>query len=95
MMLIFVSYDISENKSRTNLIKKLRHFGLHRIQKSLFAGVLNLNERMDLLNDLEIFLSSDKDSIIMFPICENCKDSVNIFSDTRIYMPEDKEFEFI
>ena len=86
-MLTFVSYDISENKDRTNLIKKLRHFGLHRIQKSFFAGELNLNERMDLLDELEIFLSSEKDSIIMLPVCENCKESINIFSDSEICLP--------
>ena len=94
-MLTFVSYDISENKDRTNLIKKLRHFGLQRIQKSFFAGELNLNERMDLLDELEIFLSSEKDSIIMLPVCENCKESINIFSDSEICLPEETEFEFI
>ena len=94
-MLTLVAYDISENKNRTDLIKKLRHFGLHRIQKSLFAGDLDLNERLDLLDELEIFLSSNKDSIMMFPICENCKESINIFSDYEIYLPENSDFQFI
>jgi CRISPR-associated protein Cas2 len=94
-MLTFVSYDISEDKSRNHLIKKLMHFGLHRIQKSLFAGNLDLNERIDLSNELEIFLSSEKDSIMIFPICESCKSSLNIFSDNGISLPEELEFKFV
>jgi len=94
-MLIFVSYDISENKNRNDLIKKLRHFGLYRVQKSLFAGNLDLNERMNLLDTIEVFLSSDRDSVIMLPCCENCKESISIFADFEILLPEDKEFEFI
>lgn len=94
-MLAIVSYDISENKIRTNLIKKLRHFGLHRIQKSLFAGDLDLNERKNLKSDFKTFLSSNKDSIILFPICDSCKNSISINSEEKIQLPNDIEFKFI
>ena len=94
-MLVFVAYDISENKSRNGLIKKLQHFGLHRIQKSLFAGDLNLEERFDLNEDLDMYLSSEKDSIIVIPVCESCKSSIIQFSDMPVTLPEEKDFEFI
>jgi len=94
-MLTLVSYNISKKKDTNNLIKKLYHFGFHKIQESLFASNLNSNKRMELLNDLEIFLSSDRDSIIVFPICGNCKDSISIFSGAEIILPSDKKFEFV
>jgi CRISPR-associated protein Cas2 len=94
-MLVFVAYDISENKSRNNLIKRLRHFGLHRIQKSLFAGNLSLDDRFDLNEDIDMYLSSEKDSIIITPVCESCKDSITQFSDMPISLPEKEDFKFI
>ena len=94
-MLVFVAYDISENKSRSGLIKKLQHFGLHRMQKSLFAGNLNLEERFDLNEDMDMYLSSKKDSIIVMPICKSCKSSIIQFSDIPVSLPEKKDFEFI
>ena len=43
-MLTVVVYDISDNTSRSYLIKKLQHFGLKRIQKSVFIGYLEAKE---------------------------------------------------
>lgn len=94
-MLTFVAYDISDNKVRNHLINLLRHFGLYRVQKSFFAGNLNLTERINLADELEIFLSSSKDSIILFSLCEGCKSSINIFSQRNISLPEESEFKFI
>jgi CRISPR-associated protein Cas2 len=94
-MLTLAVYDISENKSRNTLIKLLRHFGFHRIQKSVFAGDLSLNERMDLIEDIEIHLSSQGDSIIIFPICEACRDSIDIFSEYEIVLPHQLEFKLV
>ena len=94
-MLIFVAYDISENKSRNDLIKRLRHFGLYRIQKSLFAGNLTLDERFDLNKDMDMYLSSEKDNIMVISICEACKTSFIQFSETPISLPEKKDFKFV
>ncbi|MDR3223201.1 MAG: CRISPR-associated endonuclease Cas2 [Methanobrevibacter sp.] len=94
-MLTLAVYDISENKSRNTLIKLLRHFGFYRIQKSVFVGNLSLNKRMDLMEDIEIHLSSDRDSIILFPICESCKDSIEICSDYEISLETQLEFKVL
>ena len=75
-MLTVVVYDISDNTSRSYLIKKLQHFGLKRIQKSVFIGYLEAKERLDLANDIETYLSKDTDSIIILPSCESCKNSI-------------------
>ncbi|MDR3291961.1 MAG: CRISPR-associated endonuclease Cas2 [Methanobrevibacter sp.] len=94
-MLTLAVYDISENKSRNTLIKLLRHFGFYRIQKSVFVGNLNLNKRMELMEDIEIHLSSDRDSIMLFPICESCKDSIEICSDYEISLDHQLEFKVL
>lgn len=83
-MLTLVVYDITDTPSRSHLIKKLQYYGLKRIQKSVFIGYLELNERLDLADEVEIYLSKDTDSIIIFPLCKNCKDSALIVGDADI-----------
>ena len=83
-MLTVVTYDISDNTSRSYLIKKLQYYGLKRIQKSVFIGYLEANERLDLAEDVETYLSKDTDSIIIFPLCAGCKNSILIQGDADI-----------
>lgn len=83
-MLTVVVYDISQNNQRTFLIKKLQHYGLKRIQKSVFMGYLNLNDRLDLAENLNTYLSKETDSIIIIPLCQNCKKSINLVGDANL-----------
>ena len=83
-MLTVVVYDISDNTSRLYLIKKLQFFGLKRLQKSVFIGYLETEDRLDLANEVETYLSSDNDSIIIFPVCRNCRESILIQGDAVI-----------
>lgn len=83
-MLTVVVYDITDNTSRLHLIKKLQYFGLKRLQKSVFIGYMELQERLDLADELNIFLSNDRDSIVILPICESCKSSIMLEGDADI-----------
>ena len=83
-MLTIVTYDISDNASRSYLIKKLQYFGLKRLQKSVFIGYLETGDRLDLANEVETYLSSDNDSIVIFPVCRNCRESILIQGDAVI-----------
>ena len=83
-MLTIVTYDISDNASRSYLIKKLQYFGLKRLQKSVFIGYLETEDRLDLANELETYLSSDSDSIVIFPVCGSCRDSILIQGNANI-----------
>ena len=58
-MLTLVVYDISDTASRSHLIKRLQYYGLKRIQKSVFIGYLELNERLGLADEVEAYLSKD------------------------------------
>ncbi|MDR2545041.1 MAG: CRISPR-associated endonuclease Cas2 [Methanobrevibacter sp.] len=84
-----------EDKSRNNLIKLLRHHGLYRVQKSVFAGDITLDERLDLIDNVEMYLSSERDSIIVVPICESCKDSIMICSEYELTLPHQLEFKLL
>lgn len=83
-MLTVVVYDISDNTSRLYLIKKLQYYGLKRLQKSVFIGYLELNERLDLADEVDTYISSDTDSIVILPLCESCKKSILIQGDVEI-----------
>ena len=83
-MLTIVTYDISDNASRSYLIKKLQYFGLKRLQKSVFIGYIETEDRLDLANEVETYLSSDSDSIVIFPVCGSCRDSILIQGDASI-----------
>lgn len=83
-MLTIVVYDITDNTSRLHLIKKLQYFGLKRLQKSVFIGYLDIKERLDLAEDIDTYLSNDTDSIVIFPVCENCKNSILLQGDADI-----------
>ena len=47
-MMVIVMYDISEDAPRNNLIKRLRYYGLRRIQKSVFADCWKLKRDLNL-----------------------------------------------
>ena len=83
-MLTVIVYDITDNTSRLHLIKKLQFFGLKRLQKSVFIGYLETKDRLELVKDLNSFLSNDSDSIVIFPLCESCKNSIFIEGDADI-----------
>ena len=92
-MMVIVMYDISEDAPRHNLIKRLRYYGLRRIQKSVFCGLLEIEERFELASEFDFYLSSDKDSIALFPICESCVDSILI--EGAMSLPQKEEYVFV
>ena len=92
-MLTVIIYDIEETKNRNDLIKKLRHYGLKRIQKSVFSGYLDQEKRNKIKNEIEENMLSEKDSIIQLEICENCKDRITAIGNNKI--PSDKEEEYM
>jgi CRISPR-associated protein Cas2 len=60
-------YDISENKTRNKAAKYCKNKGLYRVQKSIFLGELNKNQKDELKIMLEMIVDEDTDSIYIFP----------------------------
>ncbi len=68
-MLVWVIYDISDNRIRNNIAKFCKGYGLYRVQKSAFLGDLNKNEIDELGLRCEELIE-DEDSVYIFPMCE-------------------------
>jgi len=70
-MLVWVIYDISDTKKRTSIAKTCKNYGLYRVQLSAFLGTLNSNEIDELALRCEDTIDSEKDSVYIFPMCED------------------------
>lgn len=69
-MLVWVIYDITENKIRQKVSERCKNYGLYRVQKSVFLGDLNSNERDSLAVECEELIDEDRDSVYVFPMDE-------------------------
>jgi CRISPR-associated protein Cas2 len=70
-MLVWVVYDIVENKVRNKVAKLCKEYGLYRVQKSAFLGNLNRNEIDELGLRCKELIDPEKDSLYLFPMCED------------------------
>jgi len=68
MTMIWVIYDIVEDKVRNKVAKVCLNKGLYRVQKSVFLGTLNANQRDSLTLECEMLINSDVDSVYIFPM---------------------------
>ena len=76
-MLVWVIYDISENKIRNRVVKICKKYGLFRVQKSAFLGDLNNNQWDSLAIECDEVIE-DTDSVYVFPMCESCFKGIHL-----------------
>jgi len=69
-MLVWVIYDITENSTRKKVSDRCKDYGLYRVQKSVFLGDLNSNQRDSLAIECEEIIDIDIDSVYIFPMDE-------------------------
>lgn len=69
-MLLWIIYDITNDKKRTKIAKACKSYGLYRVQKSAFLGNLNNNEIDELSLRCENIIDKEVDSVYIFPICD-------------------------
>jgi CRISPR-associated protein Cas2 len=67
-MLVWVIYDIVNDKTRNKVIRKCKNVGLYRVQKSVFLGDVEENVLDELKLELEDLVDLDKDSVYVFPM---------------------------
>ncbi|TDA39533.1 MAG: CRISPR-associated endonuclease Cas2 [Candidatus Methanomethylicota archaeon] len=82
-MITLVIYDIADDSKRTKLSNHIKQYGLRRIQYSGFKGDLNPNDRHVLIQEVSKFLSGDRDSIYVIPLCTSCAKCVSIISKRK------------
>ncbi len=65
---MWVVYDIADNSTRNRVARICLDKGLYRVQKSVFLGNLNANERDSLALECEEVIDPDVDSVYVFPM---------------------------
>ncbi len=76
-MLVWVIYDISENRIRSRVAKLCKGYGLFRVQKSAFLGDLNRNQSDSLALECQEAID-ESDSVYVFPMCEDCFEKIKL-----------------
>ena len=69
-MLVWVIYDIIENRVRNKVAKACLGAGIYRVQKSVFLGELDTNQIDQLCLKIKSFINKHKDSVYIFPLCD-------------------------
>lgn len=70
-MYTIATFDCKFKTNRKNIEKVLQHFGLRKVQSSLYLGELDNNERKQLYENVSEIIK-ENDSFLIFPICQNC-----------------------
>jgi CRISPR-associated protein Cas2 len=70
-MICWVIYDIKKDKSRTRVSKICKGSGLYRVQKSVFLGNLEDNEKDTLELSINELIDEKYDSVYIFPMSKN------------------------
>ena len=68
--LVWVIYDIVEDKKRGKIAKLCKNKGLYRVQKSVFLGTLNSNQLDEIGLECSDIIDEEVDSVYIFPMCE-------------------------
>jgi len=69
-VLVWVIYDIVDDKMRSRVAKTLKKAGLIRVQKSVFLGKLESNRFDELGEQCLNLIDEAKDSVYLFPFCQ-------------------------
>jgi len=70
-MIVWVIYDIQKTKFRTKIAKACQQAGLYRVQKSVFLGSLDENQKDTLQLQVEDLIDPESDSVYIFPMSKN------------------------
>ena len=70
-MICWVLYDIKKDRPRTKVAKKCKQAGLYRVQKSVFLGSLDENQKDTIELEVEELIDGETDSVYIFPMSKN------------------------
>jgi len=70
-LLVWVIYDVSEDKIRGKVASLCKRQGLYRVQKSVFLGKIEPNRLDELLLASEQLIDGNTDSVYVFPLCRS------------------------
>jgi CRISPR-associated protein Cas2 len=67
-MIIWVLYDIKNDRNRTKVAKLCKQAGLYRVQFSVFLGSLDAHEKDTLRLQIEDYIDEELDKVYIFPM---------------------------
>ena len=70
-MYMMASFDCKFKTNQENIDGILQHFGLRKIQPTLYAGDLENGERETLAENISKIVKKT-DSVLIVPICQSC-----------------------
>ncbi|GAB6094233.1 hypothetical protein JCM14469_04850 [Desulfatiferula olefinivorans] len=70
-VLVWIIYDIANDKSRTKVAKECKRAGLIRVQKSVFLGRLEATRFDELHVMFDDLIDPKKDKVYLFPFCQD------------------------
>ena len=70
-MIVWVVYDIENDKARREIAKCCQQAGLYRVQYSVFLGTLNPSQKDVLTLQCEEWMDEEKDSVYVFPMSKD------------------------
>jgi CRISPR-associated protein Cas2 len=79
-VLVWVIYDISNDRIRGRIARICKGYGLYRVQKSAFLGDLNRNEVDSIALECEELIE-DTDSVFVFPMCDDCFKKIQLIGE--------------
>ncbi len=68
---MIASFDCKFKTNREKIENILQHYGLRKIQSSLYVGELE-NKEMEIMMKNIAEIIKGKDSFLIIPICQNC-----------------------
>ena len=93
-MIYWVIYDISENSKRLKVSEECKNFGLKRVQKSAFCGLMTKNLAEMLAIKCKEYIG-ENDCVFMMPACVQCFANKIIIGEFDEEKLEDKDFEIV
>lgn len=67
-MIVWVLYDIENDRNRNKVAKLCKKAGLYRVQLSVFIGTLNRGEKDTLKLQIEDYINEEVDKVYIFPM---------------------------
>jgi len=75
---LYVVYDVKDDATRTRLARSLAHYGLHRVQYSVFDGIVKFEDKNSILDEIRGMDLGSEDKVHIIDLCELCVKSVTI-----------------
>jgi CRISPR-associated protein Cas2 len=83
----FISYDIANPKRLVKVSKTLENFGI-RVQYSFFECEMEKNRCEQLRDRLLELIDIKKDSLRIYPLCEDCLRKTFSLGEGNIFVPQ-------